>query len=119
MTPYIDVEQAKSQIRGYEEIDDTELEEMVLAASAIVRNYLKETSAYEPELDSNDLPVLDSAGDVVYTTTVRVEVQMATKSLTAYMWRNRDENADGAFEQGYLPKPVTSILFPLRHPALA
>ena len=119
MTPYIDVDQAKAQIRGYEESDDTELEEMVLGASAMVRNYLKSTSAYDPELDSNDDPLLDSSGDVVYTTTVRVEVQMATKMLTAMLWRNRDENGENLFDRGYLPMPVTAILYPLRDPALS
>lgn len=118
MTPYIEVEQAKSQIRGYEEVDDTELEEMVLAASAMVRNYLKGSSPYDPQLDSNNEPVLDSDGEAVYATTVRAEVQMATKWLTAHMWRNRDENAEGAFERGYLPASVTAILFPLRDPEL-
>lgn len=115
----ITTDQALLQIRGGDEVDEDELQEMVDAASAMVINYLKSASPYLPELDSSGEPVLDSSDEVVYTTDVRPEVQHATKMLVGYLWRNRDENADEEFDRGYLPKPVTAILYPLRHPALA
>lgn len=115
----ITTDQALLQIRGGDEVDEDELQEVVDAASAMVLNYLKSASPYVPELDSAGDPVVDSNDDVVYTEVVRPEVQQATKMLVGYLWRNRDENADGAFERGYLPMPVTAILFPLRDPALA
>jgi hypothetical protein len=115
----ITTDQALLQIRGGDEIDEDELQEVVDAACAMVLNYLKSASPYVAELDSAGDPVVDSNGDPVYTTTVRPEVQHATKMLVGYLWRNRDENADDAFDRGYLPKPVTAILYPLRSPALA
>jgi hypothetical protein len=115
----ITTDQALLQIRGGDEVDEDELQEMVDAASAMVLNYLKSASPYVPEIDSSGDPVVDSSGDTVYTENVRPEVQQATKMLVGYLWRNRDENADGEFERGYLPMPVTAILYPLRHPAIA
>ena len=115
----ITTDQALLQIRGGDEVDEDELQEVVDAASAMIVNYLKSASPYVPELDSAGDPVVDSNDDPVYTETVRPEVQQATKMLVGYLWRNRDENEDGAFDRGYLPMPVTAILYPLRDPALA
>lgn len=115
----ITTEQALLQIRGGDEVDEDELQEVIDAASAMVLNYLKSASPYVPETDSSGETVVDSNDDIVYTTVVRPEVQQATKTLVGYLWRNRDENADGAFDRGYLPMPVTAILYPLRDPALA
>lgn len=115
----ITTDQALLQIRGGDEVDEDEMQEMIDAASAMVINYLKSASPYEPEIDSSGEPVVDSNDDPVYTDDVRPEVQQATKMLVGYLWRNRDENVDGAFERGYLPMPVTAILYPLRSPALS
>ena len=45
-------------------------------------------------------------------------VRMATLYLTAWMYRNRDQNADEAFQPGYLPAPVTAMLYALRDPVI-
>lgn len=82
------------------------------AASAAVLNYLKSgadsflDSAGEVITDSNDEPV-----------GVPYEVRAAVMILVGYLFRNRDTN-DG-FNAGYLPAPVTALLYPLRDPALA
>ena len=119
----ITVEQALAQIRGGDEVDEDELQEMVDAASAMVVNYLKSASPYVAELDSAGDPLLDTNEEVIYTDDVRPEVQHATKMLVGYLWRNRDEGGEDTFrplfERGYLPMPVTAILYPLRDPALA
>ena len=119
----ITTDQALLQIRGGDEVNEDELQEVVDAASAMVLNYLKSASAYVAELDSAGDPVVDSNDDIVYTEVVRPEVQQATKILVGYLWRNRDEGGEGSFrptfDQGYLPMPVTAILYPLRDPALA
>lgn len=119
----ITTDQALLQIRGGDEVNEDELQEVVDAASAMVLNYLKSASPYVPELDSAGDPVVDSNDDPVYTEVVRPEVQQATKMLVGYLWRNRDEGGEGSFrpifERGYLPMPVTAILYPLRDPALA
>ncbi|MNY54474.1 hypothetical protein D3C86_1903520 [compost metagenome] len=68
-------------------------------------------------MDSNGDPTyaLDSSGDKI----VRFEVEAAVLILIGHFYKDRDENADGAFDQGYLPKPVTALLYALRDPALA
>ncbi|MNN97904.1 hypothetical protein D3C81_2171590 [compost metagenome] len=88
-----------------------------------MKNYLKSASAYEVERDSNDDPILDSSGDPTYVLdssgdkVVKYEVQAATLLQLGFLYKDRDENADGAYDMGYLPKPVTALLYPLRMPA--
>jgi hypothetical protein len=90
-----------------------------------VKNYIKSASVYEIDRDSNDDPILDSNDDPTYVTDssgdkiVRFEVEAAVLILIGHFYKDRDENADGAFEAGYLPRPVTALLYPLRDPALA
>lgn len=115
----ITVEQALKEIRGADEVDEDELTETIEEASAAVVAYLKSASPYLPETDSNGDEVLDSNGDVVYTTNVRPQVRRAVKTLVSIMFRNRDENPELIYASGYLPAPVMWILYPLRDPALA
>jgi len=90
-----------------------------------VKNYLKSASPYEVERDSNDDPILDSSGDPIYVVdssgdkVPKYAVQAATLLQLGFLYKDRDENPDQAFQQGYLPKPVTALLYPLRKPALA
>ncbi|MCO2196656.1 phage gp6-like head-tail connector protein [Pseudomonas aeruginosa] len=122
---YVTLEQAKSQIEIDHDASDSLIMGYILSASASVKAYLKSASPYAVELDSNDDPVLDSNGDVVYVRDsngkkeVNMIVQQAVLLLVAIYFKDRDENADAIFEQGYLPKPVTALLYPLRDPALA
>ena len=98
---------------------DLDLELKVYAASAIVLNYLK--SRADAYLDSSGLVIVDSDGAPM----VPFEMQAATLLMLGYLHRLRDANDDGsgssmkAFEQGFLPTPVTAILYSLRDPALA
>ena len=39
--------------------------------------------------------------------------------LVGHFYKEPDGNTEDAFEQGYLPKPVTALLYPLRDPTLA
>ena len=39
--------------------------------------------------------------------------------LVGYFYRHRDENPEGEYQMGYLPWPVTALLYPLSDPALA
>lgn len=122
---YVTLERAKAHLGMDHDEDDTLISAYISAASGAVKNYLKSASAYEVERDSNDDPVLDSNGDPVYARDsngakeVRLEVQQAVLLLIGYFYKNRDENPDNAFAQGYLPAPVTALLYPLRDPALA
>ena len=122
---YVTLERAKQHLGMDHDEDDDLIDAYLTAASGSVKNYLKSASAYEVERDSNDDPVTDSSGDPVYVLdsnddkVVRLEVQQATLIMLGFLYKDRDENPDSAFEQGYLPRPVTALLYPLRDPALA
>ncbi|MAG66603.1 MAG: hypothetical protein CMK74_12150 [Pseudomonadales bacterium] len=122
---YVTTEQAKHQLQMDHDDDDSLITGYVTAASKAVKNYLKSASPFEVERDAHGNPVPDSSGDPIYITDsqgayiVSAEVQQATLLLVGYFYKDRDNNADGEFEQGYLPKPVTALLYPLRDPALA
>lgn len=122
---YVTLERAKAHLNMDHDEDDALIAAYVKAASGAVKNYLKSASPYEVECDSNDDPVLDSNGDPVYVRdssgdkVVAGAVQSAVLLLVGHFYKDRDENPSGAFEAGYLPKPVTALLYPLRDPALA
>lgn len=122
---YVTLARAKQHLNMDHDADDALITAYLNAASSAVKNYLKSASPYEVERDSNDNPVLDSAGDPEYvldsegSKVVRDEVQSATLLQLGFLYRDRDENADGAYDMGYLPRPVTALLYPLRDPALA
>lgn len=114
----VTLEQVRRHLRLNEEDsdggpDDPDLELKILSASRAVLNYLK--SQADEFLDSGGDVIVDSNGDPV----VPYEVHAATLLQVGYLYKDRDENADGAYEQGYLPKPVTALLYPLRDPAVA
>lgn len=109
----VSLQQARNHLRSDDSDDDADLSLKILAASAAVLAYLKDGATF---VDSNgDVPV-DSYGDPVG---VPRQVQAATLLMVGYLYRLRDENEDEAYEHGYLPKPVTSLLYPLRDPAIA
>jgi hypothetical protein len=121
---YVTLDRAKQHLNMDHDLDDTLIEVYVQAASGAVKNYLKSASPYEVERDSNDDPILDSSGDPVYVVDssgdklVSYPVQAAVLLMVGFLYKDRDENPDSAFERGYLPRPVTALLYPLRDPAL-
>jgi hypothetical protein len=121
---YVTLARAKQHLNMDHDQDDTLIEAYIGAASEAVKNYLKSASPYEVERDSNDDPILDSAEDPVYVVdssgdkVVKYSVIAATLLMVGFLYKDRDENPDEAFQQGYLPKPVTALLYPLRDPAL-
>lgn len=122
---YVTLARAKQHLNMDHDEDDNLIEVYVQAASGAVKNYLKSASPYEVERDSNDDPILDSSGDPVYVEDsagdklVSYPVQAAVLLTVGFLYKDRDENPDSAFDRGYLPKPVTALLYPLRKPALA
>lgn len=122
---YVTLARAKQHLNMDHDQDDTLIEVYVQAASGAVKNYLKSASPYEVERDSNDDPILDSSGDPIYVVDssgdklVSYPVQAAVLLMVGFLYKDRDENPDQAFQAGYLPKPVTALLYPLRKPALA
>lgn len=121
---YVTLERGKQHLNMDHDLDDVLITAYIGAASGAVKNYLKSASAYEVERDSNDDPILDSAEDPTYVVdssgdkVVKYEVQAAVLLMLGFLYKDRDENPDQAFAQGYLPKPVTALLYPLRDPAL-
>lgn len=104
----------KKQLRIDHDDDDDFVTLQIHAASGMVMNYLKDEgsdsftdSAGELTLDSNSEPV-----------GVPYEVQAATLMMLGYLYRNRDNDMDGEYEMGYLPRPVMAMLYPLRDPEL-
>lgn len=122
---YVTLDRAKQHLNMDHNLDDTLIEVYVQAASGAVKNYLKSASPYEVERDSNDDIIRDSSGDPTYVVdssgdkVVSYPVQAAVLLMVGFLYKDRDENPDSAFERGYLPKPVTALLYPLRDPALA
>jgi len=120
---YVTLQRAKQHLNMDHDLDDPLIEAYIGAASEAVKNYLKSASPYEVERDSNDDPVFDSSGDPVYAVDssgdkiVRYSVVAATLLMVGFLYKDRDENPDSAFERGFLPKPVTALLYSLRDPA--
>jgi len=121
---YVTLARARQHLNMDHNEDDSLIEVYVQAASGAVKNYLKSASPYEVERDSNDDPILDSSGDPIYVVDssgdklVSYPVQAAVLLMVGFLYKDRDENPDSAFDRGYLPKPVTALLYPLRDPAL-
>lgn len=121
---YVTLARAKQHLNMDHDEDDNLIEVYVQAASGAVKNYLKSASPYEVERDSNDDPILDSSGDQVYVVDsagdklVSYPVQAAVLLMVGFLYKDRDENPDSAFDRGYLPRPVTALLYSLRDPAL-
>jgi hypothetical protein len=117
---YCTLTEAKAQVNQSGTHDDTKLTAFIEAASGAVKNYLGDVSAYEPERDDDDAPIVDSAGlpivdfDSNELSAVRAEVRQAVLILVALFYRD----AEGAAQSmpGYLPDPVVSLLYPLRRP---
>lgn len=104
--------QAKEHLRIVHASDDADLIGKIHAASAAVLTYLKEGAA--SFLDSSGQVEVDSSGEPVG---VPYNVQIATLIMVGYLNKDRDEDPAHAYEMGYLPKPVTALLYPLRDPA--
>lgn len=114
MTMLVSLEQARAHLRADTTDGNLDLELKIKGASAAVLRYISNGA------DS----FTDSAGDVFEDSNgvaldIPEDVQSATLFLIGYLDRNRDGDEDKAFERGYLPAPVTALLYPYRDPSLA
>lgn len=111
MTRLVSLDITKKALNVTNDEDDEILTVYIEAASAAVIAYLKGRA--------DEILDLDSGGDLVSGSVVPANVEMATIYLVGHFYREPDSDTDKAFEQGYLPRPVTALLYPLRDPALA
>lgn len=113
----VTLEEAKYQLMMDHDQDDPYIMLLIQAASAAVVEYLKDGATF---LDSSGEVPVDSAGD---PEGVPFQVKAATLILIAEWYKNREAEQDGAIDPqwgyGYLPRPVTALLYPLRDPAMA
>lgn len=102
----VTLEEARLHLRSDAEDDDPDLAIKIHAASGAVLNYLKRPA------------FIDEAGAVI-DGTVPFEVKAATLLMLGYLYKDRDNDEGNEYQQGFLPRPVTALLYPLRDPALA
>jgi hypothetical protein len=125
MLQYVTLQQAKDHLRVDHDSEDNDITLKIVAASGAIKNYLKFSSPYEPMRDSNDTPLLDSNDipildeDSSGNPIVRWEVRAAVLMLLGIFYRDRDGQEMKDWAHGYLPAPITALLYPLRDPAIA
>lgn len=113
MVMLVSLTQAKDHLRVDTADEDNDLTLKIHAASAAVLNYIRNgadiftDSTGEPIVDSNEAPL-----------GIPYEVQAATLLLIGYLYRQRDSDEDKEWDMGYLPKPVTALLYTHRIPSL-
>lgn len=107
----ITLAEVKAALRIDHTDDDVMLQALIDAATGAVVNYLK---AQAEELIP--IPSGSSEGDLIVT---NPEIKQAAIILVGMWYRNPDGDQEKNFDRGYLPAPVTALLYPLRDPALA
>lgn len=131
MVNLVTIEEAYDHLRITDGEDDTWLSVFIPAISESVLLWLKDPArAYEPELDSDGMPVLDTDGDPVPVLdsdgneTVRYVVKAAVLIELASVYRYREgEGKDNVMpsDAGYgyvLNKASTNLLTALRRPTV-
>lgn len=110
MVMLVSLQQASDHLRRDTGDDDNDLILKVQAASGAVINYLKDGATFletAVELDANGEPI-----------GIPFEVKAAVLLMVGYLYKERDGDDGKSYEMGYLPRPVMSLLYPLRKPAL-
>jgi hypothetical protein len=101
MPELVDLDQVKARLQYDHDADDDDLQALLEAASEMVLSYLKLDSDY---YDGEDVPGA---------------VQTAVIMLVGILKRDPSMREANTWQPGYLPAPVTAILYPLRDPTLA
>src|ERR1051325_8323437 len=109
----VTVDQVRTALKLDTGESDTIIELYISAASRAVVRYLKGQAGTLLTIDS---PPNSPPNDL---SAVPEDIQMATILLTGHFYRNPDGDPDHDWEQGFLPRTVTALLYPLRDPAIA
>jgi hypothetical protein len=101
-------------------LSDTDIERLIAVASEEVVAYLKR-SVIEVITDPDTSPAgTETVMDLTASPPlIPARVTQATIMLVGYLYRSPDADPGKDWEQGYLPRPVMSLLHQLRDPALA
>jgi hypothetical protein len=109
----VTVDQVRTALKLDSGESDTIIALYISAASRAIVRYLKGQAGSLLTIDS---PPNSPPDDL---SAVPEDIQMATILLTGHFYNNPDGDPDHDWEQGYLPRPVTALLYPLRDPAVA
>lgn len=105
----VTLQQAKDHLRADTDAEDSDISLKLASAQAAVLNYLKVAS----------LDTLAVGSPAAIPDNVDGAVTAATLLLVGYFYKDRDNDEKREWEQGYLPRPVTALLYSLRDPACA
>lgn len=108
MTMLVTLAEASAHLRRDTTDDDADLILKIHGASGAVLSYL----------GAGADKFKNEAGEIV-DALVPFEVKAAVLLQLGYLYRDRDNDKNHEYEQGYLPRPVTALLYPHRSPALA
>lgn len=115
MIELVTLGQARQVLQMTHNAQDDVIVTLIRAASRMVLTYLKlEEDAY---LNSDG--TMDNESETLGYNEVPEEVQAATLYLVSVLFRDRDGAESEKWQQGYLPTPVVSMLYPLRTPSVA
>lgn len=109
MVMLVTLEEAKLRLRIDTDAADTDIELMIAGASAAVIRYLK----------TGATSFIGESGELIDGASVPSDVKNAALLLVGIWLRDPDGTEMKDWDQGYLPRPVTAILYPLRDPACA
>lgn len=108
MTMLVSMDEARNHLRIDSIDEDPDLILKIHAASGAVLGYLKSAAdkykGEDGEFDADRIPF---------------EVKASVLLMLGYLSKDRDNDDGREYEQGFLPRPVTALLYPLRDPALA
>lgn len=108
MVMLVEVDEVKERLRFDHDLEDEDIERAIEDASAAVMAYLKVAStAYD-----------DSFGTLV-PANVPAQARTAVIHLVGIWKRDPSGVEMEKWQMGYLPAPITAILYPLRDPSLA
>jgi hypothetical protein len=108
----VTLKQAADHLRCDISGDNDDLKMKIMQASSAIYTYLK--SGVDLYLDSDG--ELDADND---ENPLPYQIQAACLLMLGYLYKDRDGDSDKAYQPGYLPAPVTALLYPFRVPTLA
>lgn len=123
MTMLITLDEAKAHLRVDHNLDDDDIEDAIEDASAAVLAYIGDNQYLFLDTGGDALDLEDTSADQAGLR-AQALCKRATKLLVGTFYRYRDGAAetvqvDSRFGYGYLPQPVTALLYSLRDPTVA